>query len=88
MLLFLTASGFTWVSKAQFRAGTSMRSERSDVDKRTDPTAFSTYFFDVTTQSMFKGQWGPHMAPLGKTSMRTFKTETQDVLICTQIREV
>lgn len=86
MLLLLTASGFTWVSKAQFRTGTNMRSEQSD-HKWTDPTAFSMHL-RCDRSIHVRRSMGPHMAALGKTSMRTFKTETLDVLICTQIGEV
>lgn len=75
MLLFLTASSFTWVSKAQFRAGTNMWSEQSDVDTWTDPTAFSIYL--RCNHSIYvQRSMGPHMAPPGKTSMVTFERET------------
>lgn len=75
MLLLLTASGFTRVSQAQFRAGTNMRSERSDVDRWTDLTAFSIYL-RCNHSIHIQRSMGPHMAPLGKTSMGTFETET------------
>lgn len=57
ILLSLTASGFTWFSKAQFQTGTNMQSWA--IKSQVESSALhSVCICDVITQTMFKGHWG------------------------------
>lgn len=82
MLLLPTASGFRWVPKAQFRAGTSVQVWTIRCGTSGRIRLHSACVWDVTLLVHVQRPAGSHMAPQGKTSMRTFKTETLDSLIC------